>query len=159
MFKFGKNKTTDAEKLYLEGKEHSDAKNYNKAAGLLEKARKNSVSEYIFITQFGELRSYQSLRKQFERFLDENGLGENGITFHKFRHTYATLLMEEGVNPRVVQELLGHKKVETTLNIYTSVSLPAMEKAAHKLGAALSKLKSSELSESEAQHRLIVVNE
>ncbi len=43
----------------------------------------------------------------------------DNITFHQFRHTFATMMLERGVNPRVVQEFLGHKDVSTTLGIYT----------------------------------------
>jgi hypothetical protein len=67
--------------------------------------------------------------------------------------------MEADVNPRVVQELLGHKKVETTLNTYTTVTLKPMEKAAHKLGGILAELKTLNFSETENHHNLIVVNQ
>lgn len=46
------------------------------------------------------------------------------ITVHGFRHTFATLLIEEtDVKPKTVQMLLGHEKIQMTLNIYTHVNL------------------------------------
>jgi site-specific recombinase XerD len=39
------------------------------------------------------------------------------------------MLIENGANPRIVQELLGHRDVETTLAIYTSVAIEAMVQA------------------------------
>lgn len=38
--------------------------------------------------------------------------------FHSLRHTHSTMLLEQGVNPKYVQVRLGHKNIETTLNIY-----------------------------------------
>jgi integrase len=59
------------------------------------------------------------------------------IKFHGLRHTCATLLLQAGVPVHVVQERLGHKRLEVTLEIYAHV-LPAMQQdAASKLAALL----------------------
>ena len=42
--------------------------------------------------------------------------------YHSLRHTHATMLLEAGINPKVVQERLGHKNIETTLQVYTHVT-------------------------------------
>nr|WP_236905077.1 site-specific integrase [Clostridium formicaceticum] len=55
------------------------------------------------------------------------------IRFHDLRHTHATLLLKMGVNPKIVQERLGHSTISTTMDIY-SHALPEMQKeAAEKL--------------------------
>ena len=59
------------------------------------------------------------------------------IKFHGLRHTCATLLLRAGVPVKVVQERLGHKKVEITMNIYQHVLPDMQEDAAAKLGAIL----------------------
>ena len=51
------------------------------------------------------------------------------ITIHGLRHTHATLLLELGEHPKVVQERLGHSTITTTMNIYSHVT-PTMQKAA-----------------------------
>ncbi len=57
--------------------------------------------------------------------------------FHDLRHTCATLLLRQGVNPKYVQELLGHADISLTLNVYSHV-LPDMgDAAAGAMDAAL----------------------
>jgi integrase len=49
------------------------------------------------------------------------------IRFHDLRHTHATLLLKAGVNPKIVQERLGHSSIAITLGTYSHV-LPSMQK-------------------------------
>jgi integrase len=59
------------------------------------------------------------------------------VTIHGLRHTSATLLLKAGVAPQVVQQRLGHKRIEITLGIYAHV-LPSMQQdAARRLGNLL----------------------
>jgi site-specific recombinase XerD len=51
------------------------------------------------------------------------------VSLHALRHSYATMLLMEGENPRVVQEILGHSAVTTTLGIYSKV-LPSLKQQA-----------------------------
>jgi integrase len=56
---------------------------------------------------------------------------------HELRHTHATLALEDGLHPKVVQERLGHATIAITLDIY-SHAIPAMqEDAAEKIAALL----------------------
>ncbi|HEX4716416.1 MAG TPA: tyrosine-type recombinase/integrase, partial [Ktedonobacteraceae bacterium] len=48
------------------------------------------------------------------------------VRFHDLRHSAATLLLAAGVNPKVVQELLGHSSISVTLGMYGHV-LPNMQ--------------------------------
>lgn len=58
-----------------------------------------------------------NLDKEFQKLVKQNGLQH--LRFHDLRHTYATIMMSKGVNPRIVSAVLGHTKVETTLNLYS----------------------------------------
>ena len=60
------------------------------------------------------------------------------IRFHDVRHTAATLMLQQGVNPKVVQERLGHARVGITLDIYSHVMPTMQREAAEKINAALS---------------------
>jgi integrase len=63
--------------------------------------------------------------------------GVRTIKFHGLRHTCATLLLQAGVPIKVVQERLGHRRIEITLNIYAH-ALPSMQQdSAAKLAALL----------------------
>jgi integrase len=76
-----------------------------------------------------------NLNRAFKDLLNRAGLPE--IRFHDLRHTCATLLLRQGVNPKFVQELLGHADVSLTLNVYSHV-LPDMgDAAAGAMDAAL----------------------
>jgi integrase len=55
------------------------------------------------------------------------------IRFHDLRHTCATLMLANGVNPKVVAEMLGHASVTTTLNVYAHVLPTMQEDAARRL--------------------------
>lgn len=113
------------------GQEVFDALNEWRDYFMKNSVYKNSpYNEYVFLTKDGHLRDYNCFKRQFKNFLIRHGFDGEHINFHQFRHTFATLLIENGENPRVVQELLGHKDVQTTLNIYTAVSMESLKKAA-----------------------------
>jgi integrase len=63
--------------------------------------------------------------------------GVREVRLHDGRHTAATLLLSEGVHPRVVMELLGHAQMRTTTDTYSHVMPALAEEAAAKMGTAL----------------------
>jgi len=73
----------------------------------------------VFPNDRGEMRTYNGFRTTYRRFMAENNLGE--YTLHSYRHTFATMLLESSVNPRIVQKMLGHADIETTLGTYSHV--------------------------------------
>ncbi|HEY4385269.1 MAG TPA: site-specific integrase [Ktedonobacteraceae bacterium] len=64
---------------------------------------------------------------QLKNLLRKAGLPD--IRFHDLRHCTASLLLAEGVHPKVVQEILGHTEISMTMNVYSHV-LPTMQKDA-----------------------------
>lgn len=83
-------------------------------------------SEFLFLNYAGgqiTTRSVQRVCSMFKKFLKV----ERKLTPHKLRHSFATHLLNQGVDLRVVQELLGHKTLATT-QIYTQVSSAELAK-------------------------------
>jgi integrase len=60
------------------------------------------------------------------------------MTLKGLRHTHATLLLELGIHPKVVQERLGHSAVSTTINIYSHVTPTMQRDAVSRLAEPLS---------------------
>ena len=91
-------------------------------------------------------RSYSSLRSMFQRFVAKNGLKDEGLTLYMFRHTFATMLLEEKVNPKIVSEMMGHANIKTTLDIYSTVFKAVYTEAAYTLNSAFMRLSVKEKS-------------
>jgi integrase len=53
------------------------------------------------------------------------------------RHTFATLMLEQGENPKVVQEVLGHSRITHTMDTYSHVSPNIQKEAFGRLGKRL----------------------
>jgi integrase len=87
----------------------------------------------VFPNDLGQMRTYNGFRTTYRRFMDKHRLGNYSL--HCFRHTFATMYLESGINPKVVQKLLGHKDIETTLRIYSHVLPETFDKAADVMTA------------------------
>lgn len=74
----------------------------------------------ILFNQRGQSLSPQSVRRIINKYLSQIG-ESNHVTPHMFRHTFATSLLEAGMDIRYIQSLLGHSSISTT-QIYTHVS-------------------------------------
>jgi len=68
-----------------------------------------------------------SITRAFQTIAESVGL--KGVRLHDLRHAHATILLEQGVHPKIVQERLGHSSVSTTLDIYSHV-VPGLQEAA-----------------------------
>jgi integrase len=92
----------------------------------------------VFSNETGSLFNPSNLRnRSFKRIKTRANVRED-LRFHDLRHTCATLLLSEGVNLKVVSELLGHASITITLNTYSHVLPDMQESAAEAMEAALS---------------------
>lgn len=76
---------------------------------------------YFFINRLHNRLSEQSVRNMISNYVDEAKISLH-ITPHMFRHSFATLLLEEDVDIRYIQQMLGHSSITTT-QIYTHTSI------------------------------------
>jgi integrase len=69
--------------------------------------------------------------RYFEPALKKTGIGK--VRFHDLRHTYASLLIEQGENIKYIQNQLGHSSPTVTLNVYAHLMKPVNQEAACRL--------------------------
>ncbi len=123
---------------------------------LMEKIIANKTQDLIFTNEQGQMMNYQTLRHHFGEYLDavykrsvqgtKSKKGSKGnknkfpfkVTFHMFRHTYGSLLLEQGVDLAVVSRYLGHASIKITLDIYTTITDKLKIKTLPKIGNILS---------------------
>lgn len=79
-----------------------------------------SASGYFFVNKMGRRMTEQSVRNIINSYCRLCGV-EMRITPHMFRHSFATFLLEEDVDIRYIQRMLGHSSITTT-QIYTHVT-------------------------------------
>ncbi|MCK5085114.1 tyrosine-type recombinase/integrase [Candidatus Parcubacteria bacterium] len=87
-------------------------------------AGKNN-NDYLIISNQGGKLTNRTPQKIFENALKKSGIKKDA-TFHSLRHSFATHLLENGVDIRYIQELLGHQNIRTT-QIYTKVTNPSIK--------------------------------
>lgn len=78
------------------------------------------MSGFFFVNSRGERYTEQSIRLMLKKYTKLAGI-ERNITPHMFRHSFATYLIEEGVDISCVQGILGHSSIKTT-QIYIHVA-------------------------------------
>lgn len=137
------------ESLKFHRKKQQDAmkdadKSYNKEHGL------------VFCNELGEPICPRGFTRHYERIIErankkieiEGKKNEwkpediekkklKKISFHGLRHTFATLCLQQGTDPRTIQEALGHHKVAFTLDVYSGVTAQMKQEATDKIGSLL----------------------
>jgi integrase len=93
-----------------------------------------AVNDLVFCTGSGEPLHPKIASNLFRKAVIQHDMPR--LSVHGLRHTWATLALQAGVHPKIVQERLGHSTIAITLDIYSHVN-PAMDAEAANTVAAL----------------------
>ena len=121
---------------------------YQADNGIESKARVDGYEDFIFVNRNGDVQHQGTLNKALKRItrdcndqvLLEQDIETNptllpNFSCHILRHTFATRLCEAGVNLKVIQDILGHVDVSTTMNIYVDAMNELKKKEMSVYGA------------------------
>lgn len=92
-------------------------------------------SGFVFATTIGTPLDATNVTHAFRRALLKAGLPRQ--RFHDLRHTAASLLLLQGVHPRVVMDVLGHSQISLTMNTYAHVMPALQHEAADRMDSVL----------------------
>jgi integrase len=110
----------------------------HKARQLEEKLRLGAAyvdSDLVFTKEEGGILPFWKVWRHFASLRRRSNLPE--ASFHTLRHTAATLMLENGEHPKVVQEMLGHANISQTLDTYSHVTPNMQSGAAERLDSVL----------------------
>jgi integrase len=89
----------------------------------------------VFAAPDGQPLHPERFKRTFAQRVRAHGM--RPLRLHDLRHTHATLALQQGVHPRVVQERLGHANVGITLGTYSHVNLAMDASAAETIAGAI----------------------
>lgn len=88
----------------------------DKTREILESRANNKESKYVFYKQDKQQLSDSAFDRMLESFVKET---EVDFTLHQLRHTFCTMLYYSGISTKKAQQIMGHKTLKVTLEIYT----------------------------------------
>lgn len=110
-------------------------KTYQEEADIKCVGNVEGYHDFIFVNKDGNVQHYGTLNKAIRRIIrdcndevlethdiDSDPVLLPDFSCHTLRHTYATRLCESGINIKVIQDVLGHADIDTTMNIYVDVT-------------------------------------
>ena len=121
---------------------------YQQEAEICCQAIVNGYTNFIFVNRFGNVQHQGTLNKAIRRIIRdcnseiiEKNTDKTDLILlphfscHSLRHTFATRMCEKGVNIKVIQDVMGHTDISTTMNIYTDATKDMKTQAFANLNA------------------------
>ena len=98
---------------------------------MLKELKRNSSCDYVVASRNNKQVFVRAYQKCFDNLLKK--LDIKHYSFHSLRHTFATRLLENGVDVKTISELMGHSSPIITLNRYVHTNIDNKRKAVEKL--------------------------
>ena len=98
---------------------------------LIKVLRQHCSTDYLFVSHNGKQIKPRAYQKSFDNLLKKLHIKHYG--FHSLRHTFATRLLENGVDVKTISELMGHSSPTITLNRYVHTNIENKRKAMNNL--------------------------
>ena len=129
----------DVKKAFLMEKENQEL------SGVKCKAIVDCYTDFIFVNRYGDVQHQGTLNKAIRRIIrdcndevllkgEENPVLLPPFSCHSLRHTFTTRLCESGINVKVIQDVLGHADISTTMDIYCDVTKDLKQREFTSLG-------------------------
>lgn len=126
-------------------------KAYQKEVGLTCNCTIDGYTDFVFLNRDGRNHNQQSVNRAIKRILKEYNLEEMekadkenreavllpNISSHIFRHTFATRYCENETNLKVIQSVLGHKDIATTMNVYAEATKDKVKESFESLSGKI----------------------
>lgn len=92
-------------------------------------------SDMVCTTEIGTQIRARNLLRAYYHYIQRAGLKR--ITFHELRHTHATILLSEGLEPAIIKDRLGHSSIDVTIDIYSHVTSNMQKLAADTIAKVM----------------------
>jgi integrase len=132
-------------------------KDYQEKTGVKCVGNVDGYHDFIFVNRYGNVQHQGTLNKAIRRIvrdcndevLNKRDIDTNPVLLPHFschitRHTYATRLCEAGINIKVIQDILGHSDIDTTMNIYVDVTTALKKKEIADFDTYMDNIKESD---------------
>lgn len=124
-----------------------DEKSHQKQVGIICNANIDGYTNFVFLNQYGNIHNPQTINRAIKRITlayneqemetaDKEGREPILIppfSCHNLRHTFCTRYCENETNLKVIQEIMGHKDIATTMEIYAEATKDAKIKSFENL--------------------------
>ena len=125
-------------------------KNYQDENGIRNVMELDGFSGFVFCNRFGNFHNQASINREIKRIVNDYNAREEvnarrdgrkpiivpGFSCHIARHTFCTRLCENETNIKVIQTIMGHNDIQTTMDIYAEVSEKKQQEVFRKLNTS-----------------------